>query len=319
MSAGRLRMILNGQAAQDQSIRDAVEGHRNRGLDLSVRVTWEGGDAARHAREAVADGVDSIVAGGGDGTLNEVCGALADTELDAEALPSVGVLPLGTANDFATSAGIPLEPPAALDLALHRPAVPVDLLRVLPLGGRPRWCVNVATGGFGTEVTTETNPTLKKLLGSAAYLFTGLARFNSVRSSWGRFDGPDFQWEGEFLVLGLGNGKQAGGGHRLCPAATVDDGRMDVMILPSMEQEEGSLLGTLLSEGRAGLMEIAIIARLPWLEIGGTEGLTLNLDGEPVQADGYRVEVAPGRIRMHLPRTSPLLSTSPAREEQGEG
>ena len=54
---------------------------------------------------------------------------------------------------------------------------------------------------------------------------------------------------------------------------------MDVMILPSMENEEGSLLGTLLSEGRAGLMETAIIARLPWLEIGGTEGLTLNLDG----------------------------------------
>lgn len=308
MSARRLRMILNGRAAGDQSIRDAVQGHRDRGVDLSVRVTWEGGDAARYAREAVADGVDTILAGGGDGTLNEVCGALAEAGPDADALPSVGVLPLGTANDFATGAGIPPEPLPALDLALHRPAIPVDLLRVLPQDGDPRWCVNVATGGFGTEVTTETNPTLKKLLGSAAYLFTGLARFTSVRSSWGRFNGPDFAWEGEFLVLGMGNGKQAGGGHRLCPAATVDDGRMDVMILPSMEREEGSLLGTLLSEGRAGLMDTAVIARLPWLEIGGTEGLTLNLDGEPVEADGYRIEVVPGRIRMHLPRNSPLLS-----------
>lgn len=308
MSEGRLRMILNGQAGQDQSIRDAVQAHRERGVDLSVRVTWEGGDAARYALEALEDGVETVVAGGGDGTLNEVCGALAGAGPDAQELPSVGVLPLGTANDFATGAEIPLEPLAALDLALHRPAVPVDLLRVVPEDGPARWCVNMATGGFGTDVTTETNPTLKKLLGRAAYLFTGLAHFTSVRSSWGRFHGPDFQWEGEFLVLGLGNGRQAGGGHRLCPAATVDDGRMDVMILPSMEQDEGSVLGTLLSEGRAGLMETAIIARLPWLEIERTEGLTLNLDGEPVEADGYRIEVAPGRIRMHLPRQSPLLS-----------
>jgi lipid kinase YegS len=307
MSADRWRLILNGRASEDESVREAVQAYRLQGWDLSVRVTWEGGDAARYAHEAVEDGIQTLLAGGGDGTLNEVCGALADEPGSPDELPSVGIVPLGTANDFAAGAGIPTEPLAALDVVAHRPPRPVDILRVHPQGQSTRWCLNVATGGFGTQITTDTNPTLKKLLGSAAYLFTGLARFNSVRGSLGRFQGPDFHWEGNFLVLALGNGRQCGGGHQLCPAAVVDDGRIDVMILPAMGEEEGSVLGTLLTEGRTGLMETAIIARVPWLEIQDTEGLTLNLDGEPVAADHFRVEVVPGRLRMHLPLDSPLL------------
>jgi lipid kinase YegS len=308
MSAHRWRLIVNGRSAEDESLREAVQAYRAQGRDLSVRVTWEGGDATRYVHEAVEDGIETLLAGGGDGTLNEVCGALAGEPGSADELPSVGIVPLGTANDFATGAGIPMEPLAALGEVARGTPRPVDLLRVLPEGQSTRWCLNVATGGFGTQITTDTNPTLKKLLGSAAYLFTGLARFNSVRSSLGRFEGPDFHWEGDFLVLGLGNGRQAGGGHQLCPAATLDDGRLDVMILPAMGEEDGSLLGTLLTEGRTGLMETAIIARVPWLEIRDTEGLTLNLDGEPVEADHFRVEVVPGRLRMHLPGDSPLLS-----------
>ena len=69
--------------------------------------------------------------------------------------------------------------------------------------------LNMATGGFGSNVTANTSEELKRVLGGAAYFLTGLTRFAEVRSSCGRFAGPDFDWEGEFLALGIGNGGSA--------------------------------------------------------------------------------------------------------------
>ncbi|QDR35513.1 hypothetical protein FPJ23_00500, partial [Pseudomonas aeruginosa] len=106
----------------------------------------------------------------------------------------------------------------------------------------------MATGGFGSKVTANTSEDLKKVLGGAAYLLTGLTRFSEVHAAQGRFSAPDFQWEGEFLALGIGNGRQAGGGHVLCPQARVDDGLLDVSILPTPQDMVGTL-GTLLGGG----------------------------------------------------------------------
>ena len=73
----RWRLILNGKSAGDDDVRDAVTALRDAGVQLDVRVTWEAGDAERYVAEAIADGIDAIVAGGGDGTLSEVAAALA--------------------------------------------------------------------------------------------------------------------------------------------------------------------------------------------------------------------------------------------------
>ena len=302
------RIILNGKSAGDDAVRAAITTLRERDVDIGVRVTWEHGDAARYVQEAIADGVHTLVAGGGDGTVNEVCAALAATDLDAHALPSVGLLPLGTANDFATACGIPAAPDAALALLLAATAVPVDLLRVSVDGGAARWCVNVATGGFGAEVTAETDPGLKKILGGAAYLVTGLSRFNSMRAAAGRFHGPEFDWQGEFLVLAIANGRQAGGGHVLAPDALIDDGLFDLTILPPPgEGGIGAVLGAVLTQGREAMIEQAVRARLAWLEVEADAGLALNLDGEPNEVSRLRIEIDPGRVRMHLPPTCPLL------------
>ena len=66
MSGTRWRLILNGKSADDERVREAVASLRGRGVDLGVRVTWESGDAARYVDEACADGVETVVAAGGD-------------------------------------------------------------------------------------------------------------------------------------------------------------------------------------------------------------------------------------------------------------
>lgn len=300
-------LVLNGKSAADDAVRDAVAGAREGGVGLDVRVTWERGDAARCVDEAVERGVSCVIAGGGDGTLGEVAAALAEREEDAAALPSLALLPLGTANDFAVAAGIPMDPPGALALVREGAPQPIDLLRI-DADGERHWCANLASGGFGTEVTVDTDEALKKLLGGLAYLITGIARVGRIEPTTARIAGDGFRWEGPFLALGIGNGRQAGGGRMLCPDATVDDGLLDVTVVPQLSGEVASSIATLLREGRrAALEHVAERARLRAVTVDAAQPLVLNLDGEPVQARRFDIECIPGRLRMHLPARSPLL------------
>jgi lipid kinase YegS len=302
----RWRLILNGKSAGDDAVRAAVAALRDSGIRLDVRVTWEAGDGERYVDEAIADGVDTVIAGGGDGTLSEVAAALAHRDAGAEALPALGLLPLGTANDFASAAGIPEAPEDALRVLLAGAALPIDLLK-LEANGESHWAANLASGGFGTQVTTETHEGLKNLLGGLAYVLTGLSKLGRIEPLQASVRGPGFDWSGDFIALGIGNGRQAGGGQALCPDAVVDDGLLDLTIVPPLEGDLLVTFGTAMTEGKdAALDRVAIRRALPWVEITAPEPLTLNLDGEPVQAMAFRIECMPKRLRMHLPADCPL-------------
>jgi len=307
MQASPWFLILNGKSAGDDAVREAVAQLREQGQDVRVRVTWESGDAERYVREAIAAQAPLLIAGGGDGTLSEVAEAMAHTGQDAAQLPALALLPLGTANDFATAAGIPPEPLAALQLPGQTSARLIDLLRV-DGDGRVHWCANLASGGFGTEVTVETNDGLKKMLGGLAYVITGIAKLGRIEPIQARIHAQGFDWQGGFIALGVGNGRQAGGGQQLCPEALLDDGRLDLTVVPELSGEVMSTLGTLFSEGKhAALEQVAERARLSEVWIEAEQPLTLNLDGEPLQARRFHLQCVAGRVRMHLPADTPLL------------
>ncbi|MBP5077388.1 lipid kinase YegS [Pseudomonas chlororaphis] len=298
MSERKAMLILHGKQALNEDVRAAVERKREEGWELAVRLTWEAGDAQRLVDEALAVGYTRLIAGGGDGTLRDIAEAMAAQANDA----SLVLLPLGTANDFARAAGVSLLPHEALNL-LDVPARAIDLGEV---GGQV--FLNMATGGFGSQVTANTSEDLKKILGGAAYLFTGLSRFNELHAAYGELQGPDFHWRGDLLALGIGNGRQAGGGHLLCPEAMADDGLLDVSILPAPQELVGTLKDLL--AGGWGIDNLFVRTRLPWVEIKVSEGLDINLDGEPLQGENLRFRALPGALRVHLPEDSPLLGAS---------
>jgi lipid kinase YegS len=296
-----VRLVLHGKQAQNPQVRAAVAAARAAGHEVEVRVTWEAGDAGRLAAEGRRAGVERVAAGGGDGTINEVAAGLL-SESRGEA-PSLAVLPLGTANDFAHTCGIPLDPAAAIELAARARPQPIDVGRVAG-----RFFVNVATGGFGTQITVETRPELKKVLRGAAYLVTGLAHLEELRPVEARFSGPGFSWGGRLLVLAVGNGRQAGGGHLLCPDALLDDGLLEVSILPDPPPgERADALRDLVRQGKASLWRRAVTARLPWVELEAPEAIQVNLDGEPISGTRLRFEVLPGALRGCLPEGVPVV------------
>lgn len=291
---------MHGARADRQEIRDAVSALRDEGHDVDVRVTWEAGQAALFASEAAAD-FDVVVAAGGDGTVSEVTGGLMGVGRPSAAL---AILPLGTANDFATSAEIPLDDvEAALRLAVDRDAVhAIDVIRV-----DEHIFLNMATGGPGTQLTVETPKGLKRVLGGLSYVVAGIAQLASFEPQHGSVRGPGFEWSGAFLALAVGNGRQAGGGMRLCPDALVDDGRLDIRIIPEGDGAGALALDGLLSGREVALDEASIGYRAEWVEIETSETLHLNLDGEPREGTHFRFETIPGALRAVLPTGSPLL------------
>ena len=289
-------LILNGKGAGNEELRVAVGAQRKEGVELTVRVTWEYGDAARYVAEAVERGCDTVIAGGGDGTINEIAGALAQLE---EPRPVLGIVPLGTANDFATACNIPLAPEQALLLAIKGRAEAIDLARV----NDKHYFINMATGGFGTRITTETPEKLKAALGGVSYFIHGLLRLDTLKADRCEIKGPDFSWEGDALVIGIGNGRQAGGGQQICPEALINDGLLQLRLLTSEELLPSFLRSLINNEENKNIVS----AHLPWLEITAPHDMTFNLDGEPLTGKQFRIEVLANIIQCRLPPHCELL------------
>jgi lipid kinase YegS len=304
-----IRIILHGKQAGNAGVRAAVHTLRQEGHAVEVRVTWEPGDAARMTAEAVAGAragtIDCIVAGGGDGTINEVFAAAYAADLPAQC--SLGILPLGTANDFAHATGIPLhDMTAALQLVADAAPRRIDLGL---LDGKP--FVNLVSGGFGSRVTVETDPALKRRLGGLAYVLTGISRFAELSANRGAFRAEGFSWEGRFVAVAIGNGRQAGGGVPLCPDALIDDGALDLMILPELDHAARlEAFSHLLHEGAAGIRSGLVTARSPWIEYGSDDDLNVNLDGEPTTARRFRVECRARVLPVRLGESAVLSNPS---------
>ncbi len=290
-------LILNGKEAGNQDVRSAVKNLRDEGMTLHVRVTWEQGDAKRYVDEAATLVVETVIAGGGDGTINEVASAL--VALPEANRPSLGILPLGTANDFATSCNIPLQIENAMQLAVKGRAVAIDVAQV----NDKHYFINMATGGFGTRITTETPEKLKAVLGGASYFIHGLMRMDAIKADSCEIRGPGFEWSGDALVIGIGNGRQAGGGQPLCPDALINDGLLQLRLLIAEELLPALLASVFSGEKNKNVIETT----LPWLEITAPHDITFNLDGEPLSGKNFRIEVIPHAIQCRLPPNCELL------------
>jgi len=297
----RVRLILNGKVAGSDALRAAVARQRAAGHRIEVRVTWEKGDAQRFVSEAGE--VDLVVAAGGDGTLNEVVHGLMD--LSEAVRPILGIVPLGTANDFATGCGIPRDPAEALRLCMRGEAVPIDVGKA-----NDHWFINAATCGFGAEITATTSPELKRLFGPAAYTVMGAILAINLHHYQGKLILPGREIIGSGPVAIVGNGRQAGGGIQVAPRACIDDGLLDVLVVrqisPTALLAAARELQQLPSDG-----EYISYWQTPWLEVHPEEAIPVNLDGEPLSFSTVRYEAVPKAISLIVPANCQLLSRRP--------
>jgi YegS/Rv2252/BmrU family lipid kinase len=239
------------------------------------------------------------VAGGGDGTVNQVVNGM--LEAGASSGTAMAVLPLGSANDFATVLGAPIDDPlAALTLAATGEPVWIDVARV-----NGRHFLNAAVAGLGADVTLQTSDWMKSFIGGAAYALTGfLTALKETpfdcRLAW---DGGGH--EGTMIFGAVSNGREAGH-FVVSPHAKLDDGRLDLMSVPDFAMElVPDILGEVLGH-EAGSGSLIRRRQVGWLEMEVDHEIPLAVDGEPITARRFRFDV--------LTRTLPFVLPQHARD-----
>lgn len=222
----RARIIYNPTAGRElfrKNLADVLERLEVAGYETSAHATTAEGDATRAAKWAVERQYDIIIAAGGDGTLNEVVAGVSD----AEHRPKIGLIPMGTTNDFARALGIPRSIDEALDIIVDGFTVPVDV----GVMNEERHFINIAGGGRVTELTYEVPIKLKTMLGQMAYYLKGIEMLPSIHASHVRieYDGEVFDEEAMMFLIGLTN--SVGGFEKLAPGASINDGKFTLLIL----------------------------------------------------------------------------------------
>lgn len=287
-------LILNPQSGAG----DHAEMVRDRATLRGYRVeeTQREHHAIQLARRAAQEGASEIVAVGGDGTLNEVLRGI--HAADAFDDVTVGVVPAGTGNDFATNIGI-----TGIEQAFD--VLESEERRTLDLGmANDAPFLNSCIAGITAEASNETSPELKSRVGVLAYLITTLrlaTEFSGIELTASIAEGAESKtiWDGTASVVLVGNGRRfsmAG-----TKQANLEDGLLDVTII---EDATSLDLATDRFEERLfnneGESLERILASSIELHVHSEDSVAFSLDGEIVELGSIEVSTLHGVLDMYV-------------------
>jgi diacylglycerol kinase (ATP) len=272
----RARLIYNPTSGREEVRRrlPAILQRLERGgIETSCHATEGEGDAIRAASEAVERGFDMIISAGGDGTLNEVVSGLSIHEHR----PSLGILPLGTTNDFARAHGIPKQWTDACDLITRRYTRPVDVGVA-----DDKYFINIAGGGALTELTYEVPSKLKTMVGQLAYYMKGLEKITRLKPVHIRISADGVgDFDEEIMLFFIANSNSVAGFDRLAPDASTSDGLFDVLALRKCNLPEFIRLVTMVMRGESVMNDQkTIYFQSSRIQVESDDRVQLNLDGE---------------------------------------
>jgi lipid kinase YegS len=286
-------LVLHKKSCTRPEVKAAVKHVRQSGIDVDVYIPWSRKDLRRFVQQAIKDGAQRIVAGGGDGTLNAVVNAM--IRGDKRPRASLGILPLGTANDFAKGAGIDAtDLTSALQLACTGSPTKIDVGRM-----NDQYFINVASAGFGAEVTATTPQEMKKLLGGMAYSIMGFVKAFQLEPYEGRLILPDgVVKEGSMLIMAVGNNRFAGGGYEVAPQAILTDGLLDVAVVSGLRLDNLSRVVEEMKHPANPRNEHLLYHQLSAFTIETEKPLHVNLDGEPIKGTHFEFRCIPEALSL---------------------
>ena len=241
-----------------------------------LSLTKRAGEAETLARAAFRAGCDYIIAAGGDGTLNEVINGIASPHPIRGV--RMGIVPLGTANDFARSMKLPVRVENNVDILRAKQTVLVDLVRVT--GKRTRYFINVSAGGFSGAVDEKLTPQIKSTWGPLAYLRSAAAALPKLRAYHATVIFDDVErWEGELYNIVIANGQFVAGGLPIAPDASVRDGLLDVLLVPKRPAREMALLTAQMLLGKHLSSDVIPFRRTRKISVKSRPRMWFNVDG----------------------------------------
>jgi diacylglycerol kinase (ATP) len=255
-----------------------------------LHLTRKPGDAETFARKAIRAGCNYVIAAGGDGTLNEVVNGIASPRRAREIC--VGVVPLGTGNDFVRSLGLPATLEENIDILRSKQTAPVDLVRVR--SDRTRYFVNVSTGGFSGLVNEKLTPEIKRAWGPLAYVRSAAAALPDLHAYRTTIvlDGTERLSIDLYNVI-IANGRFVAAGLPIAPNADPSDGLLDLVLIPKLPKPEMALLATEMVLGKHLSSNALIFRRAKKISVRSRPGMWFNVDGEAVGNEPAVFQVVP--------------------------
>jgi len=297
----KARIIINPSAGRqllqkqvDRIIDRLIEEKTIRHADV-IR-TQGAGDAYQAARYLKSWEADFVMAVGGDGTVNEVVNGL----MDGHHQTPLAILPAGTVNDFAHALRLPRDTQSFCAMIRRFQTIPVDVGQA-----GERFFLNVAAGGMLTDVAYKVPSEAKTVLGKMAYLISGAMdlQVQKFRPIHLRLESDERTFEEEVLLFIISNSSSVGGFRVLAPQASVNDGRLDVLVIHKQNLFElmpvliQMVNGDHISNNRISYFQtsritISCLDQCP---------IPLDLDGEQGQNLPVTFDVRPSALRLIVP------------------
>jgi YegS/Rv2252/BmrU family lipid kinase len=303
LETGPTVLVVNAAARQgEESAERARRALHARGVELDdVQVVPEPERLPDALRAAVVRRPSRLLVGGGDGTISLAAGLVAGTEI------ALGVLPLGTGNDFARNLRLPRDLEAACDV------VAAGETRSVAVGlANGRVFLNALSLGVSAGIARRLTPELKRRAGPLAYPVAAAGEALAPEPFRVTLELPGDRRELAALQVVVGNGRFHGGGTLVAPGATIDDDLLDVYVVEAAGASSAGVdrarnawrlarLGVLLARGRhlddAGVLHL----RCRELVLDAEPAQEVNADGELLARTPVRCEISPRRLRVLAP------------------
>ncbi|MBO8136738.1 MAG: YegS/Rv2252/BmrU family lipid kinase [Desulfotomaculum sp.] len=231
---------------------------------------------------------------GGDGSLSRAVNRLLHAKAD---LP-VGIIPSGTANDFATALGLERQPGTAVRRLLAGDVINVDVGQI-----NEQYFVNVASAGVLTTISQEVNNAIKSRLGVTGYYLKGLEHVWQASPIAVNIQGEGFEIEEEVMLFLVLNSTTAGSIRNVAPNASITDGKLDVVILKKCSPAQLVPLLLRAYEGRGAHLNHPLVEyhQTKWVKVTSNDSIKTDIDGEPGPGLPLNIEVMPGRLKLMVP------------------
>lgn len=289
-------VIIWNPAAGKAAAADEVKAWLAAQRETTIWETSREQDALSLAARAVREGFDRVIAAGGDGTINAVANGIAA----AGKVATMGVLPMGTANDLAYTLELPSDLQQAAEWIFKGKPRPFDLIEI-ETASEKRWLANMATGGNSNRVTESLTDEIKKSWGPLAYLrgaigvLVDLGSFNVTV----RIDDQE-QFTARIWNMLVANGRTNAGHLPVAPSAQPDDGLLDLILI-----RDGNLIDLAAIATEFALLPInylesdqVIYRQAKQITLESDPPMKFSIDGEILEEPPIAFRVKPGAINM---------------------
>lgn len=241
----------------------------------SVEFTDQAGDATRLAHEAASTGCDLVIAAGGDGTLNEVINGIAPHADRVQ----IGLIPLGTGNDFAKMLNLPASIEECVDVLRAGNVRPTDVVRVTT--DHMRYFINVSAGGFSGAVNEKLTPEIKQSWGPLAYVRCAAEALPELRAYCTEITlDKTTTLALDLYNVVIANGRYVAGGTLIAPEASINDGLLDIILVPENPAADLALVAAQIAVGKHLTSEGVVFRRAATVSVKSEPGMWFNVDGE---------------------------------------